>query len=255
MEFEWVKKLLMCLFLLALPAWSDPDVEFKAGNACMDQKNYKAALEKYQSALKEAPGSPAILFNAGLAAYLSAEYGDSIQLFQELKRLQPDDWRARAKLIQAYQAAGKSAECDRERDALLELKKSAGQGELKSQKTFVRDQFVVGGRRVFASEHFALEGERALLYSFTISRPNSDELEKFRVSLGSYDATTRFMRESKQIGPEDRVYHLDYYAGGEHRTYRFYTRRPSYDEVRQSLSEILEGKLQPISSSKTGEAK
>ena len=71
----------------------------------------------------------------------------------------------------------------------------------------------------------------------------------FDVSLGSYDSTTNISRELGEIGPDDRVFHLDGYApDGSHYTYAFYNSEPDYDTVRKLVFKVLAGKHSAISS-------
>lgn len=236
--------LIVCLQLAAL---AEPgEEEFQAGNACMEKKQYREALELYQSGLKKAPAEPALLFNGGLAAYLAGDGATAIALWQELKKLEPDNWRLLAKLVQAYQLTGNLKARDQERAELLALwKKNPAAVQ---QKSFCREQFQAGGESVMAFESWQLEGDRAVRYTFSVLGP--DDKEKYRISLGSYDATTQFGRESGELGPNERYWHLDYYGPGEHRTYAFQKVEPTYDEVRKLVLEILAGTLKPMSSSK-----
>ena len=99
-------------------------------------------------------------------------------------------------------------------------------------------------------EHFELKGERALRYAFEIIDPEKGK-SKYRISLGSYEPTTQFARETGQIGKNERMYHLDgYYPDGVHATFGFFTKEPSYEDTRKSVIAILQGKKQPTSSSK-----
>jgi hypothetical protein len=70
------------------------------------------------------------------------------------------------------------------------------------------------------------------------------------VTLGSYDFTTQIAREAGQIKPDERVYHLDYYRGNEHRTYGLFdVTPPTYDKTRAMVIDIVKGKGKPVSSS------
>lgn len=91
---------------------SDEDVAriektFAAANAQMEQHKYAEALITYKEVLAVLPDALDPLLNAGLAAYQSKDFTTAVELWGHLKKLDPGDWRARAKLIQAYQALGK----------------------------------------------------------------------------------------------------------------------------------------------------
>ena len=222
---------------------------FKAANDLMDQHKPAEALVKYKEALTLAPGSTGILFNAGLAAYLSKNYGDAAELWKRLKELEPLDWQARAKLVQAYQALGRTAERDAERGALFELRKSGKSPELAQQAKYCREQFEVNGVKVMVFEHFELKGEYALRYVFSVL-DHAGKAEDYRISLGSYETTNAFWRESTKPTPKpgERLFHLDGYFKDSHATYGMFSPEPSYEETRAMVVKILEGKSKPVSS-------
>ena len=235
---------------------------FDKGNAMMEQRKWEEALVHYKQALALLPDDPSILFNTGLAAFRGKDLTLAANVWNKLKTVAPDDWHARAKLVQVYQALGKTAERDKERTELFQMWKSARatkkagdiEGdpqtrELKDQFQYCRDQFEVKGLQVMAFEHFELKGEHALRYVFSILNKTEDD-EEFRISLGSYEITNAIWRESKNPKPKDdeRLFHLDGYFKNAHATYGMYAPEPSYDFVRGKVIEILEKNPHPLSS-------
>jgi hypothetical protein len=168
-----------------------------------------------------------------------------------LKSLDPADWLVRAKLVQTYQALGKRTEVGQEREDLFRMWKAGDNAELSKQVKYCREQFEVGKFKVMAFEHFELTGDRALRYVFSILNEKENG-EEFRISLGSYDLTNAVWHESTKPTPkpEERLFHLDgYFKGGGHATYGMYTKEPSYDQVRDQVIKILEGRTKAASSS------
>jgi len=236
---------------------------FGKGNSLMEQRKWEEAVVYYKQALVLLPDDPSILFNTGLAAFRGKDLTLAADVWSKLKTVAPDDWHARAKLVQVYQALGKTAERDKERTELFQMWKSArsdkkagdAEGdpktrELKDQYQYCRDQFEVKGIQVMAFEHFELKGERALRYVFSILNKAEDG-EEFRISLGSYEITNAIWRESKDPKPKDdeRLFHLDGYFKNAHATYGMYFPEPTYDAVRAKVIEILEKNPNPLSSS------
>jgi tetratricopeptide (TPR) repeat protein len=224
------------------------DKAFAAANDLMEQHKPAEALVKYKEALTLAPDSTGLLFNAGLAAYLSGNFGDAAELWKRLKELEPLDWQARAKLVQAYQALGRIAERDAERAGLFELRKSGKSPQLAEQARYCREQFEVNGRKLMVFEHFELKGEYALRYVFSVL-DQSGKAEDYRISLGSYESTNAFWRESKKPAPRpgERLFHLDGYFKDAHATYGMFSPEPSYEETRALVVKILEEKIKPVS--------
>lgn len=234
---------------------SDEDIAriekaFEAANALMEQHKYAEALARYKEALALEPDATGPLFNGGLAAYQSKDFNTAAELWRRLKKIDPSDWQARAKLIQAYQALGKLPERDAERAELMALWKSGNDPELAKEFEFCRDQFEVNKLKVMAFEHFELKGDRALRYVFSILNENGNA-EDFRISLGSYEMTNAIWRETTKPEPKpgERLFHLDgYFKGGSHATYGMFAPEPSYDQMRVRVIQILEGKSKPVSS-------
>jgi len=225
------------------------ETAFEIGDSQMEKKKYAEALASYRQGLAILPNEPAILFNAGMAAYWTRDYPQALELWTRLKNLDASDWHVRAKLVQAYQVLGKFAERDAQRKELFEMWQSGKPAELKEQAQYCREQFEVNGQKVMVFELFELKGERALRYIFSILNATEDD-EEWRISLGSYSFTTAVWRETTKPKPKegDRLFHLDgYFKGGSHATYGMYFPEPSYDDVRAKVIQILEGKGKPVS--------
>ena len=252
------------IFLMASPGFSQQtsgvsetkdttsrvEEAFHAGNALMGEKRYCEALTLYQQGLGLSPEETSLLYNAGLAAFQCKQFSIAVNLWSRLKGLDPTDWQTRAKLIQTYQALGKLTERDAERTALFELRKQDPSGELAKQFEYCRDQFEAGGEKVMAFENFELKGDRAVRYTFSILDESLGK-EKYRLSLGSYDATNTMWHQTTKPRPKDtdRLFHLDGYYDWGHATYGMYFPEPSYDQVRAVVIEVLEKKKTPLSTS------
>lgn len=223
---------------------------FEAANALTEQRKYPEALAKYKEALAILPNNPAVLFNCGLTAYQCRDYALAADLWKQLKTIDPQDWLVRAKIIQAYQALDKMAERDAERAELFQLRSTGKNEELSRQAEYCRDQFEVNGLKVMAFEHFELKGARALRYVFSVLNEAGNK-EEYRVSLGSYEITNSIWRETAKPAPKEgqRLFHLDGYYKWGHATYGMFTSEPSYDETRNKVIRILEGKDKAASSS------
>jgi hypothetical protein len=167
-----------------------------------------------------------------------------------LKKVDPDDWRARGKLIQTYQALNKIPERDAERKELFAMWTAGKPADLKNEVEYCREQFEVNGKKVMAFELFELKGERALRYVFSILNAAEDG-EEFRISLGSYEFDQRLWRETTKPTPKpgERLFHLDGYFKWGHATYGFYAPEPTYETIREKVVRILEQKDNPVSSS------
>ena len=86
---------------------TEVELAFDTANKLLEQGKHAEALTHYKKALALLPKEPAILFNAGMAAFGSKDFNTAVDLWKQLKQLEPSDWHLRAKLIQAYQALEK----------------------------------------------------------------------------------------------------------------------------------------------------
>ena len=225
---------------------------FKVANDLMERRKHAEALTVYKQLLTTVPNNPTILFNAGMAAFAAKDFATALDMWQQVKKLDPADWHNRSKLIQAYQALQKLPERDAERAELFAMWKKGEPAELKQEFEYCREQFEVSGKVVLAFEHFELKGPRALRYVFSIL-DKTGQAEEWRISLGSYDTTHNIWAMMADPKPKagERLFHLDgYFNGGGHATYGMYPPpEPTYDQIRETVVKILENKFKPVSSS------
>ncbi|MBB5353953.1 tetratricopeptide (TPR) repeat protein [Haloferula luteola] len=205
--------------------------------------------DDFKKALEEDPNDRSALYNFGMASYMDEDYAQAIDSWQRLEKLEPADWQLKAKLIQAYWAAGQHDKAEATIGELRAARSAGKSDELKKQTFFIRDQFVVGEFRVFTLEYFDLAGERPLLWKFILR--SGDKAASRYFSLGSYDSTNEFMRTNGDLKPDERAFHLDgYSSNGDHQTFSFFRERPKYEAVRSQVIEILHGKRSEISSTR-----
>jgi tetratricopeptide (TPR) repeat protein len=246
----------ICLFSFGVgqtqKTYSDAEINrsetlFKAGNDLMEQNKYAEALIKYKEGLAITPDALGMLYNGGIAAFSTDDFALALDWWKRLKAGDPDDMQARAKLIQTYQAMGRSAERDTERKELFQVRNSGKGRELFDTDYYVREQGSLGGRRVMVFEYFELRGDRALRYVFYVL----DDAGKteFRISLGSYEMTNSIWRETAKPKAGERLFHMDGYYNWGHATYGMYTTEPTYDETREIVKAVLEKAKKPVSSS------
>lgn len=195
------------------------------------------AIRVMEDVAARAPQASNAHWNLGLWYAGTDRPADALRAWEAYRRLVPDDWHARAKVIQAHQALGDTVRRDRERAALLELRRAGTDTALARQRAYVREQFRAGEREVMVFEVFEPAGETRVFYAFHVLAPGGDEIRRY--SLGSYDRTTQVARELGEIGGDERLYHLDWYEDDAHATVRFYEAMPSYDEVRARVVTAL----------------
>lgn len=192
---------------------------------------------------------PQVSYQRAVVAIEVDDWTTAIDELEPLRERFPSDLVIRSWLLICWQNVGDLARRDLDHQALVEIWQSLDSEE--RDPLFTRDYFRTSGKRVEALEYFELEGERALKYVFYVTDPANGE--ETRLSLGSYELTTLFMRQRGEIGQDERAFHLDEYGVNSHLTWAFFHGEPSYDEVRNLVEEILAGKHEPLSSSRSRE--
>lgn len=220
------------------------------GAAMVEQDREDEGLEYFLQAIRADPKSLLAQYNAGQIYQNREKYDEASKHFAAVLAIEPGDFRALAKMVQLSQALGRTKERDQYRERLFELHQ---QGKAQ-QPYFCREQFRLGDKRVMALEYFEMTGERAMRYRFEVlDKTGRDRL--YFVSLGSYGLTNQIARETGDLKPGERLFHLDYYDKEGHRTYAMYRSEPGYEDTRKAVVEVIEGKRQPISSSSGPAAK
>lgn len=221
------------------------EAAFKTATELMGKKDYKRAIPYLTRVQTDLPVDSSVLWNLGLAFAAIGEHAKAIETWQSYRKIAPDDWQARTKLVQSYQALGDVKERDEEIKSLYEYQKNSSDPKVNSAERFCREQAVMGKRSVYVFEYFSPSGDQKQFLRFCVLNKKGDV--DYYISLGSYDSTTEIARELGEIAKDQRLYHLDEYTDNRHSTYAFFKTKPEYEEVRSMVLSVLEGKLKPTS--------
>lgn len=216
----------------------------------MAKGRYKESIPFLKRAESEYPKNPSLLWNLGIANAAVAQHHDALEAWLRYMKAEPGDWKARAKVIQAYQALGDFKSRDLAITELYLSRKRGDDANLSKEKRFCREQFEIAGQRVFAFEYFEPEDPKKMFYRFSMVDPEGKE-ESY-ISLGSYKGTVDIARELGELKKSGELYHLDKYQERAHCTYAFFKSKPSYDIVRDDVAKVMRGEMKPVSSSLKG---
>jgi tetratricopeptide (TPR) repeat protein len=232
----------------AKPELSKAETAFKAGVALAKEGKFIEAVAEYEKALAVNPKDRDVMWNLGLASQSAGQLDLALDCWKKMREAEPDNWRVIAKLVQVYQAKDMKKERDEQRRLLVDMR-DKNKLEFADQPQYCREQVKVGEKNVMVMEYYELKGDRALKYVFHVLNDKGDT--DYRISLGSYEMTAAIMKEGGQVKDGDRGFHLDgYFNGGRtHKTYQFYNKEPSYDDVRPAVIKIIEGKGTALSGS------
>jgi tetratricopeptide (TPR) repeat protein len=202
-----------------------------------------AALQQFEAAASD-PGEAAVAsYNAGQVRQLRWEYGAALEWFKRAEQTNPGDWRSAAKLVQVYQALGRTWDRDRERQKLFGLYQA---GKVHSVE-YCREQIQTGRSVVLAYEQLDLSGEWPQRYRFVVADASAPGFRRV-FSFGSNQETTWLAQLHGMVGSRQRLFHLDSYGpSGEHQTFAFFTSEPSYEELKERVLQALQGTSRPLS--------
>lgn len=221
---------LLLILVLITPALAGP---FEEANALAAKGKYVEALTLYQKAAEGNP-DPAILYNAGLAAYKIHQFELAADYLSRARQAVPNNPQPLIKLIQTYQALERGAQAELLIEELRTLRRSAP--SLAGQDTFVREQFTLGGTEVHVFEFFEPNyEERDHTWDFVVKERGG---EQFTIYL-MYDLVTSQVTQ-KQTYALDRA---STEGGRENLT--LFRREPGYQEVRDLVKRVLLGEQLP----------
>ncbi|NBD08772.1 tetratricopeptide repeat protein [Corallococcus silvisoli] len=222
----------------------DPDDGESAGALglmLLDGGQEAEAFQWLSKVTPQAPRHPMTRYNIGQAYQKKGDHPRALAHFQAAALDLPDDWRTLAKLVQEHEALKQFPERDAARARLVKLHQ---EGKVDSG-VFVREQFKEGDATVMVAEHFKLEGDWAVRYTFYVETPGSGGAPvAWRLSLGSY----AFTNAAREPGATGRVFHFDAYAADDsHRTFAFFNGEPSYEDTRKLAVAVLRDEVKPLS--------
>ena len=112
----------MALLVLAAPAVEAQDSTvarlYRAGVEAAETGNLASGIAAMDSVVAIEPGIPNAHWNLGLWHSALEQPDAALRSWLAYRRLNPDDWHVRAKLVQAYQALGDTVARNDERAAL-----------------------------------------------------------------------------------------------------------------------------------------
>lgn len=228
----------------ALAADPDPMALLQAGKR-------QEALQAADAIIAAHPADPASALY--LSALINLEDGNwqaALPNAEALVKLRPGALLAREVMVQAYAAAGDTDQRDDAINALFRVWRSSTDPATRERQVFTRDRIAGPNFRLIALQTLQTGGEDFVRYIF---RPATAEAQPSHLIILRTDSgTTQRWRDDGTVPYDAMVFHLDtieQLPGGEQniRVYEFFTREPSYDQVKAKVAAILDGTAQPLS--------
>ncbi|MSR78269.1 MAG: hypothetical protein EXS63_08635 [Candidatus Omnitrophica bacterium] len=240
---KWNFVIIAGLLLFAKPILAaesdDVDKAFKQGIGYMEKSEFDKALPYLEKVYESHPDSPGLLWNLGIASAELNRHKAALNYWEAFRKLQPDNWKATTKIIQAYQGLGDKQNLNKERADLLALRLSQQVKELSEAKYYCREQFMLNGWKVLAFEYFELQKS---IYRFTLA--DKAGWEKFAIVFGTSDLDTQVAQKTGEIKEGETAYSWDLYnqESGVQNLLGFYDSKnlPEYEDVRSKTIKFIE---------------
>jgi tetratricopeptide (TPR) repeat protein len=187
------------------------------------------------------------VFATGVLRTRRNEWRQALDLFSRAWKLHPDKWNILCKIIQCHAALKNVAERN---ENIRQLYRLALSGKVPSDK-YCREQISTPHGTILVFEMFKLSYDKGhpVVFMQWEKEQTNKELPHM-VSMGSNEAVNEIQRESGQLPPNYRLYHIDAHGGinGTHSALHFVAsaRKPTYDEVRQIMLDGMIGKAEPV---------
>lgn len=207
--------------------------------ALAKQRRYDEAialLEKLE--IKEPAEIISIGWNLGQLNADAGHHEKALNYWKSLVIFEPRNMHLQSKIIQAHQALGQMSARDQAIERILSMYRNNDDPAYIRRNMFCREQYRIGDWKILVFQYLDPGSKNQLFYRYTATDATGEE--KFRLSLGSYQSTTDFARQSGEIPSDARLYHLDFYEKTTHRTYGMFKTQPGYDELRGRTEKILE---------------
>ena len=208
--------------------------------------NEDAALSAFYTALSKLPKGESsyitVLYNIGLYESIKGKYDKSEFAFKELLELDPNDYQSNAKLIQVYFAR---KEYEKATPLKKKLYAAHSKGILQDnlKDMFCFDQFRWNNKLIQVFEKYA-EPEGKVYYKHIFYVLDED---------GEIELSVQTENSPISIEQGGAKYLVGMRKGSGHSTFNVgFNQNPDYDKLKQTVIDILEGKIKPVASSQLG---
>jgi Flp pilus assembly protein TadD len=225
-----------------------PDTLILIAAAIAEIEGNDAAGPIYDRVVELDPTNPLAAYNSGMIAFLAKDFAKARRLLEVCHQSAPEDAMVLAKLVQTCEATSDATARDKYRDQIYALFR-ANEPTLVERKFFIRDQFAVGEKWIFASEFFDYTkvGVMHIKYRFTIADgPTGNSTGNIAFGRGELD--TEFARSTGHLGPDEHMYAIDGNYDWGHATYYLGPEEFDYATVKARVIDILTDEKKPISS-------
>lgn len=205
------------------------------GIASRDVKKIDSAASLLEEQLRKSDANQseygATIQNIAQYYQLDGQPGKSLEWWQRLTKVEPDNWRALSKIVQCTQALGKIDERDAAREKLLAMN-AAGKVD---QRMFCREQFKFGDTPVMVMEYFKPDGKLAVEMAFLMMSKTEPPTVLKRYTFGELVSDTQMAREMKTIGPDEHMYSIDGFTKERQWLVQMLKTKPTYEKLREMI--------------------
>jgi tetratricopeptide (TPR) repeat protein len=229
------------------PPASHPAEEQATIAAALEQtkQNQNAkALALLEQVLSADPNNESVNLLAAGAAIGAFQPDVALKYAQKAHELDPADWKVHLTLLAADAGTGRLRERDAERELVRQFHNDGKHSDAAQSNGFMIEYFPVKNYRVRAIEYFAPVGKTHFVYRFAVFDQDQKPIWAVALESDDLDQASWAAAHKEQAAAGEREYSLDGYGKDAHTTYRNYSGKPTYDEVKAEVVKVL-GEMTP----------
>jgi tetratricopeptide (TPR) repeat protein len=233
---------LILLLALAVPALlgqsaATPPPTIDQGLAALEAHQPGQALADFQQIFAADPSNAVAALYAATAALEQYNGPLAVQYAEKARQLDPQSWKIHTTLVAAYAAAGMKQQRDDERTRLAQLH-STGAPDARQANGFLLEMFQAGPDPVNAIQYFEPMGKFHTWYRFLVRDAATHANREIDVQSNDFDEKSWEQSHAAEAAQGQRHFQLTDAAGTT--TYRSFSGKPDYDQIRAMVIAILQ---------------
>jgi hypothetical protein len=197
------------------------------------------ALRLFSLVLAQDPNNAQVNLLAAGAAIESLQMELALKYAQRAQQLDPGDWKVHLTLLVADAGTGRLKERDQERELVRQFHADGKHPDAAQSNGFMVDYFALKDYRIRAVEYFAPIGKPHFAYRFLVYGQDRKQLWTVALESDDLDQASWASAHKELAATGAREYSLEGYGTDTHTSYRDYSGKPSYDDVKAEVIRIL----------------
>lgn len=225
---------------------ADEQAAISAALDQMKQHQDAKALVLFRQVLSVDPQNAQVNLLAAGAAIENMQPDLALEYAQKAQQLDPAAWQVHLTLVVADAGVNHLEDRDRERQLVRQFHSDGKHPEAAQSNGFMVDYFPFQDYRVRAVEYFSPVGKQHFSYRFLVYNPDRKQIWAVALESDDIDQASWASAHAQLAAAGEREYSLDGYGPDTHITYRSFSGKPSYDEVKAEVVKVLKERPLPV---------